>query len=125
MERLVQILEFAKKQILLLTNQNINYIIITGGVTEIKNFKYLAFDVLGKDVIIYEETSLGIRHNKYVTASGMLKYLEDKMELRGKEFSMISQEEENELITPKNKYKKTDIKNIKKMFNFLSNKEEI
>ena len=55
----------------------------------------------------------------------MLKYLEDKMELRGKEFSMISQEEENELITPKNKYKKTDIKNIKKMFNFLSNKEEI
>lgn len=125
MERLVQILEFAKKQILLLTNQNINYIIITGGVTEIKNFKYLAFDVLGKDVIIYEETSLGIRHNKYVTAFGMLKYLEDKMELRGKEFSMISQEEENELITPKNKYKKTDIKNIKKMFNFLSNKEEI
>lgn len=125
MERLVQILEFAKKQILLLTNQNINYIIITGGVTEIKNFKYLAFDVLGKDVIIYEETSLGIRHNKYVTASGMLKYLEDKMELRGKEFSMISREEENELITPKNKYKKTDIKNIKKMFNFLSNKEEI
>ena len=125
MERLVQILEFAKKQILLLTNQNINYIIITGGVTEIKNFKYLAFDVLGKDVIIYEETSLGIRHNKYVTASGMLKYLEDKMELRGKEFSMISQEEENELITPKNKNKKTDIKNIKKMFNFLSNKEEI
>lgn len=125
MERLVQILEFAKKQILLLTNQNINYIIITGGVTEIKNFKYLAFDVLGKDVIIYEETSLGIRYNKYVTASGMLKYLEDKMELRGKEFSMISQEEENELITPKNKYKKTDIKNIKKMFNFLSNKEEI
>ena len=125
MERLVQILEFAKKQILLLTNQNINYIIITGGVTEIKNFKYLAFEFLGKDVIIYEETSLGIRHNKYVTASGMLKYLEDKMELRGKEFSMISQEEENELITPKNKYKKTDIKNIKKMFNFLSNKEEI
>ena len=108
-----------------MTNSRFNYIIITGGVTEIKNFKYLAFDVLGKDVIIYEETSLGIRHNKYVTASGMLKYLEDKMELRGKEFSMISQEEENELITPKNKYKKTDIKNIKKMFNFLSNKEEI
>lgn len=125
MERLYQILEFAKKQILLLTNQNINYIIITGGVTELKNFKYLAFDVLGKDVIIYEETLLGIRHNKYTTVMGMIKYLYDKMELRGKEFSMLSIEEENELITPKSKYKKTDIKNIKKMFgNFLSNKEE-
>lgn len=125
MERVQQILEFAKKQILLLTNQNINYIIITGGVTELKNFKYLAFDVLGKDVIIYEETLLGIRHNKYTTVMGMIKYLYDKMELRGKEFSMLSEEEENTLITPKNKYKKTDIKNIKKMFgSFLSNKEE-
>ena len=39
MSRMQEILEYAKKKILELTKQDINYIIITGGLTEIKSFK--------------------------------------------------------------------------------------
>ena len=74
MDRLAEILELANKQILLLTKQNISYIVITGGLTEIRAFKNLVYEILGKDVIIYNEDTLGIRDNKYITAIGMIKY---------------------------------------------------
>ena len=124
MDRLSELLELAKKQILLLTKQNISYIVITGGLTEIKAFKNLVFEILGKDVIIYTEDTLGIRNNKYITAIGMIKYFIAKMESRKKEYSMIEKEEEDLLINPNNKNKKGNI-NITKIFgNFIGTKEE-
>lgn len=124
MSRLSEILEFAKRQILLLTKQKINYIVFTGGLTEIKHFKNLCFEIFGKDVIIYSVDTLGVRDNKYVTALGMIKYFNDKMLVRGKEYSMIDSEDENLLITPQNSKKKND-KIITKLFgNFLSNSKE-
>jgi len=123
-ERLAEILNYAKKQISLLTKQDISYIVITGGQTEIKSFKNLVFEILGKDVIIYTETTLGARDNKYITALGMLKYFEDKMESRGRSYSFISDSDEKELITPSNKNKK-DKTTITKIFgNFIGTKEE-
>ena len=125
MERMLEILDYAKKQILLLTNQNINYIVFTGGLTEFKSFKYLSYEVFGKDVIIYSEQTLGVRNNKYITALGMIKYLDNKLTIRGKEFSMIDEEQELDLITPRSKRKRIDKGNIGKIFgNLLSNREE-
>ena len=43
MDRIVEILNLARKQILLLTKQNISYIVITGGLTEIRAFKNLVY----------------------------------------------------------------------------------
>ena len=123
MSRLVEILNLAKKQIRALTNQNIDYIVLTGGITEFKSFKNLAYEVFGKDVIIYNVTTLGVRDNKYCTALGMIKYFVDKMETRGKEYSMVSVEDETVLVTPNNKLKK-DNKIINKIFGgFIVGKE--
>ena len=128
MSRMVEILNLAKKQIRLLTNNEINYIVITGGLTEIKSFKNLAYEIFGKDVIIYTVTTLGCRDNKYVNAIGMIKYFINKMESRGKTVSMLDVEEETTLITPNNKLKKDNIKDniiVNKIFgNFIANKED-
>ena len=128
MSRMVEILNLAKKQIRLLTNQEINYIVLTGGLTEIKSFKNLAYEIFGKDVIIYTVTTLGCRDNKYVNAIGMIKYFIDKMESRGKTVSMFDIEEETILITPNNKLKKDNTKDnviVNKIFgNFIANKED-
>lgn len=124
MDRLIEILELAKKQILLLTKQNISYIVITGGLTEIRALKNLVYEILGKDVIIYTEDTLGIRDNKYTTGIGMIKYFIDKMETRGREYTMISKEDEELLINPNNKNKK-DKMGITKIFgNFIGTKED-
>ena len=124
MSRMKEILTLAKKQIRLLTTNEINYIVLTGGLTEIKSFKNLAYEIFGKDVIIYTVTTLGCRDNRYVNALGMIKYFIEKMESRGKEVSMINLEDETALITPNNKLKK-DNAIISKIFgNFIANKED-
>ena len=125
MSRLVEILNFAKKQILLLTKQEIDYIIITGGLTEIKSFKNLITEVFGKGALVYKVDTIGVRDNKYTTALGMIKYFIDKMDVRGKEYSMISETDEELLVKPDSKLKKENIDVIGKMFkNFIKNKEE-
>lgn len=124
MDRLAEILELARKQILLLTKQNISYIVITGGLTEIRSFKNLVYEILGKDVIIFNEDTLGIRDNKYITSIGMIKYFIDKMEIRGREYTMIEKEEEDLLINPNNKNKKDKIAISKLFGNFIGTKED-
>lgn len=124
MSRLSEILELAKKQILLLTKQSISYIILTGGLTEIKAFKNLAFEIFGKSVIIYSMDTLGVRDNKYTTSLGMIKYFCDKMDMRGREYSMMSTEDVTALVTPSSKTKKDNMIFTKFIENFITNKEE-
>ena len=124
MDRLTEILTLARKQILLLTKHDISYIVITGGLTEIKAFKKLVYEIFGKDVIIYTEDTLGVRNNKYTTSVGMIKYFINKMKIRGKEYTMIDEEEVSTLINPSNKNKK-DKTIITKIFgNFIGTKED-
>ena len=124
MDRLAELLRLAQKQILLLTKQNISYIVITGGLTEIRAFKNLVYEIFGKDVIIYTEDTLGARNNKYTTAVGMIKYFADKMEIRGKEYSMVDKEDEEQLINPNNKNKKDRTKITKIFGSFIGTKED-
>ena len=124
MSRMIEIMNLVKKQIRNLTDEDIDYIVLTGGLTEIKSFKNLAYEVFGKDVIIYNVTTLGARDNKFVTALGMIKYFIDKMKSRGREYSMFNIEEETSLITPNNKLKK-DNAIVNKIFgSFVVGKED-
>ena len=124
MDRITEILELARKQILLLTKQNISYIVITGGLTEIRAFKNLVYEIFGKSVIIYTEDTLGIRNNKYISSIGMIKYYIDKMEIRGKEYTMIDEDDEDLLINPQNKNKKDKMRVTKIFENFIGTKED-
>ena len=124
MDRLAELLRLAQKQILLLTKQNISYIVITGGLTEIRAFKNLVYEILGKDVIIYTEDTLGARNNKYTTSIGMIKYFIDKMEVRGKEYSMIDEQDEELLINPNNKNSKGKAGITKIFGNFIGTMED-
>lgn len=124
MSRMVEILNLAKKQIRLLATKEIDYIVITGGLTEIKSFKNLAYEIFGKDVIIYTVMTLGCRDNKYVNALGMIKYFIHKMESRGKSVSMFNVEDETALIVQNDKLRKDNIIVNKIFGNFIANKED-
>ena len=124
MNRLEEILGLAKKKLIELSKHNISYLIITGGMTEIKSFKHLVFEFLGKDVIIYSTNTLGVRNNKYATSLGMIKYFIDKMSLRNKEFTMITKEDEKKLVSPSRSLKKDNVIFTKIFGSFKSGKEE-
>ena len=44
-------------------------------------------------------TTLGIRHNQYSSSYGIIKYFDDKLELRGKHYNMISKDDGESLLT--------------------------
>lgn len=88
--RLVEILKFAKNSINDLTKREISYIIVTGGISELAGFQYVIENVFGKIAVVHNITNMGIRNNKYSSAIGLIKYFDYKMNLRDREFSMLS-----------------------------------
>lgn len=101
--RLKELLNLSKKEIKNLTNRKISYIIILGGLSEMTGFNYLASHILGDSVVVWSSTTIGLRHNKYGTVIGTVKYFKDKLELRSKSLSMIDSSEYDELKDASNK----------------------
>ena len=97
--RVKEILKLAKNEIKNLTNREIRYIIITGGLSELAGFSYLIEDEFGELAKVCNISTMGIRHNKYSSVFGIVKYFDDKLELRGKSYNMLNNEDIENLIT--------------------------
>jgi len=93
MSRLEEILNEVKKEINLLTSKKIDYIIITGGTSNMSNFEYVVKDVFGEYASIGNIKLLGIRDNIYASCIGNLVYFISKLKLKNKDYSMISDNE--------------------------------
>lgn len=108
--RLRDLLKLAKKQINILTNKEIRYIIVTGGISEIAGFQYLLESVFGYGASTLVIDEMGVRNNMYSSSCGMIKSFTDKLKVRNKEYTMIS-ESNLEIMTKK--YKKSTSENGK------------
>ena len=97
--RLEEILNLVKKEMNILTSKRIDYIIITGGTSNIVDMEYIATDILGRNVSIGHIKLLGIRNNKYSACVGNIVYFIGKLKLRGKNYSMIDNVEASSLAT--------------------------
>ncbi len=95
--RIIELLKLAKKEINDLTKRKISYIIVTGGITELTGFSYVAENTLGINTSILNITTMGIRSNKYSSVIGIIKYFHDKMQLREKNLSLIDEEKIKEI----------------------------
>lgn len=91
--RLSEILELSKKQINLLTKREIEYIIITGGTSEMGDFNNLLDKVFTKPHILGKIDIVGARNNKYSTAIGTIKYYNGRLRLKNKEYSVFNLDE--------------------------------
>lgn len=91
--RVKELLELTKKSINSLTKRKISYIIVTGGLSELLGFEKALEEVFGIEAKTMKTKEIGIRHNSYSSAFGVIKYYNDKMDLRGRNYSMVSDEE--------------------------------
>ena len=101
--RLDEILKLAKNEIKNLTNTEISYIIITGGLSELAGFQYLIEENFGLIAKVCNISAMGIRHNKYSSAFGIAKYFDDKLSLRGKSYNMVNDADIENLISVQQK----------------------
>ena len=101
--RVVDILKNIKKEINILTNREIGYIIITGGITSMTGFNALVEKIFIKNAGVMNIGVIGIRNNKYSSAYGMIKYFVEKLETRDKEYTMFSENNIEEMLAIRKK----------------------
>lgn len=119
--RLLEILKLAKKEINDLTNRKISYIIVTGGISELNGFGNIVEDVFGLSGTVLNIQTMGIRNNKYSSAIGIIKYFHDKMKLRERNMSLLSEDQIKQI--EENKQSMLDLTEdtfISKIFDYFS-----
>ena len=119
--RLVELLKLAKKQISILTNREISYIIITGGISELAGFQYVVENIFDRRASTLNIGTMGVRSNVYSSVLGLIKYFHYKLELRGNSYTMFNDKETENLISTKKKDGNASNDNIiSKVFSYFS-----
>jgi cell division protein FtsA len=119
MSRIEEILNEAKKEINLLTSRKIDYIIITGGTSNMQGFEYVVRDVFGDSANIGNVRMLGIRDNTYSSCIGNLVYFISKLKLRNKDYTMVNDNEAYQMTSVSSKKISTSDSMLGKIFGFF------
>lgn len=119
MSRLEEILNEAKKEINLLTSRKIDYIIITGGASNMPGFEYIVRDVFGESANIGNVKLLGIRDNMYSSCIGNIVYFISKLKLKEQDYSMINDDEVHQMTSVNLKKLSTSDSVLGKLFSFF------
>ncbi|MCR5307989.1 MAG: hypothetical protein K6E24_03240, partial [bacterium] len=94
--RLEELSSLIKKQINLLTKKEISYIILTGGISEMRYFNRFLDDSFNGKARLGVIEEIGARNNKYSVALGMIKYYNSRLKLRNVDYSIFTLEEQEE-----------------------------
>lgn len=101
--KLTEMLKNIKNDINNLTNREISYIIVTGAITKMLGFDALVGDIYGNKGQILNMNTIGIRDGSYSTCYGAIKYFVKKLELREKEYTMLTDEKVDEMLRARKK----------------------
>ena len=107
-KRLSHILNVAKNELKVLTNKQIRYIMVLGGITDIPGVSFVLEEVFGTNAKLHTVNTLGIRKARFVTVLGAIKYFAKKIKLRGKQYSMFSSDEVDMLVHNKARIGRSD-----------------
>lgn len=99
--RVEEILNLAKKEISNLTSKKIDYIIVTGGTSNMTDIEYIFNDVFDKNVSLGNIKLLGIRNNKYSSCIGNIVYYISKLKIKGENLTMVDENNQIKLATAK------------------------
>ena len=94
-----EILNLSKNELNTLTSKRIDYIIITGGMSNIAAFEYASYDIFGENINIGSMKMIGVRNNKYSSVVGNIVYFISKLKLKGQNYTMIDDGENTRSIS--------------------------
>ena len=108
--RLEQMLDLVKKETNSLANRQIDYIILTGGSSNIPYIDKVTQSIMNTPTIVGQINLLGLRNNKYSVCLGNIMYFIRKLKIKGKNYTMISSEDSDTISSPrKNNINETNI----------------
>lgn len=98
--RMEEIISLVKNEINLLTNKPIQYIILTGGTSNLKDLNKLVSRILNSKTETEKIKLIGVRNNKYSVALGNIIYFTDNLKLKGQDFTMLENDDMEVLSSP-------------------------
>lgn len=101
MKKLQDILLLVKKEIDYLTDKPLEYVIFTGGTSMMAHFDYLVKEEFSHNSSIGNVRIIGVRNNMYSSCVGNIIYFISKLKLKGKDYSMVSQKDQENLSSRK------------------------
>ncbi len=107
MSRINDILSLVKNEINDLTNKPIQYIIVTGGVSNMQDIEYCLHDSLSMSASKGNVKLIGVRNNKYSTVIGNIIYFLNTLKLKGLDYSMLSEDDMDMLSSPDKQFLNT------------------
>ena len=107
MSRINDILSLIKNEINDLTNKPIQYIIVTGGVSNMQDIEYCLHDSLSMSASKGNVKLIGVRNNKYSTVIGNIIYFLNTLKLKGLDYSMLSEDDMDMLSSPDKQFLNT------------------
>ena len=128
MSRIEEILTLAKKEINILANRKMEYIIITGGISNMEGFRAVAEEVFGNSVIIGNVNIIGIRDNKYSSAIGNIVYYVNRLKLLDQNSTMVDSDFDDYSVSKRGMINITEESMLGKVFGYFfgdSNEEDM
>ena len=101
MKKIQDIFLLIKKEIDYLTDKPLEYVIFTGGTSMMAHFDYLVKEEFSRNSSIGNVRIIGVRNNMYSSSVGNIIYFISKLKLKGKEYSMVSQKDMENLSSRK------------------------
>ena len=100
-KRLTELLNISKNELKVLTNKQIRYIMVLGGIIDMPGINFVVQEILGEYASVHTINTLGIRKGRYATVSGALKHFVRKINFMKKEYSMFSSEDIDNMVNSK------------------------
>ena len=119
MSRVEEILELSKREILSLSRRDVDYVIITGGTSNLSDFQQISREVFGNISSVGNMKIVGVRNNKYSSALGNIVYFINKLKLQGKNYTMMDKEDVEDLSSPKRNIGVTNESMLSKVFGYF------
>lgn len=99
--RFDEIFDLVNKEINSLSSRELDYIMFTGGTSNIACLSYLINEKFGKNATVGNIKTVGVRNNIYSAALGNIIYFIGKLRLKGKDYTMISSKDSEDLSSIK------------------------
>lgn len=118
MSRIEEIFAKVKDEIEELTDKGLEYIILTGGTSNLPQIRLVAAEVLG-DASVGNIKVIGVRNNKYSAAIGNIIYFIDRLKLKGNNYSMMTKEEETSISSSHKGHTNSNESMLGKVFGYF------
>lgn len=102
MNKLEELIDLGVKETRIISSKELDYIIFTGGISMMAHFDYLIKDFVGNSASVGTMRILGARNNMFSSSIGNIMYFISKLKLKGKNYSMVSSRDMEDLSSRRN-----------------------